>query len=64
MISLIEQACGRAAERNLLPIQPGDVRDTFADIGTIQRDLEFEPHTTIAQGVPCFVQWCRNYHRI
>jgi UDP-glucuronate 4-epimerase len=64
MISLIEQACGRAAERNLLPMQPGDVRDTFADIGAIQRDLGFEPRVTIAQGVPRFVQWYRNYHGI
>jgi UDP-glucuronate 4-epimerase len=64
MISLIKQACGRAAERNLLPMQPSDVRDTFADIGTIQRDLGFELRTTIAQGVPCFVQRYPNYHRI
>jgi UDP-glucuronate 4-epimerase len=62
MISLIEQACGRAAERRLLPMQPGDVRDTFADISAIQRDLAFEPRTTIAEGVPRFVQWYRDYH--
>jgi UDP-glucuronate 4-epimerase len=62
MISLIEQACGRPAERNLLPMQPGDVRDTFADISAIQRDLGFEPRTTIAEGVPRFVQWYRDYH--
>jgi UDP-glucuronate 4-epimerase len=62
MIALIEQACGRPAERRLLPMQPGDVRDTFADIGAIQRDLGFEPRTTIAEGVPRFVQWYRDYH--
>ena len=62
MISLIEQACGRAAERRLLPMQPGDVRDTFADISAIQRDLGFEPKTTIADGVPSFVRWYREYH--
>jgi UDP-glucuronate 4-epimerase len=64
MISLIEQACGRPAERRLLPMQPGDVRDTFADIGAIQRDLGFEPKTTIADGVPNFVRWYREYHRV
>ena len=64
MIALIEQACGRTAKRNLLPMQPGDVRDTFADISAIQRDLGFEPRTTIAQGVPRFVEWYRDYHNI
>ena len=63
MISVIEQACGRAAKRRLLPMQPGDVRDTFADIGAIKRDLGFEPQTTIAEGVPRFVEWYRTYHR-
>jgi UDP-glucuronate 4-epimerase len=62
MISLIEEACGRPAERRLLPMQPGDVRDTFADISAIQRDLGFEPRTTIAEGVPRFVEWYRTYH--
>lgn len=64
MISLIEQACGRPAVRALLPMQPGDVRDTFADIGAIQRDLGFAPRTTIAQGVPRFVDWYRAYHAV
>lgn len=62
MISLIEQACGRPAERRLLPMQPGDVRDTFADISAIERDLGFAPTTTIAEGVPRFVDWYRGYH--
>lgn len=64
MISLIEQTCGRVAKRRLLPMQPGDVRDTFADISAIQQDIGFEPRTTIATGVPRFVQWYRNYHGI
>ncbi|SEN62720.1 UDP-glucuronate 4-epimerase [Sphingomonas gellani] len=62
MISLIEEACGRPAQRRLLPMQPGDVRDTFADISAIQRDLGYAPTTTIAEGVPKFVQWYREYH--
>jgi len=64
MIGLIEQACGRKAERRLLPMQPGDVRDTFADISAIRRDLGFEPTTTIRDGVPRFVEWYRSYHRV
>jgi UDP-glucuronate 4-epimerase len=62
MIDLIEQACGRKAERNLLPMQPGDVRDTYADISAIQRDLGFTPSTTIDVGIPRFVEWYRAYH--
>ena len=62
MIDLIEQACGRKAERRLMPMQPGDVRDTYADISAIQRDLGFAPTTTIDEGVPRFVEWFRHYH--
>jgi UDP-glucuronate 4-epimerase len=62
MIELIEEACGRKAERTLMPMQPGDVRDTYADISAIQGDLAFEPSTTIDEGVPRFVQWYRSYH--
>jgi UDP-glucuronate 4-epimerase len=61
MIDLIEQACGRKAERRLMPMQPGDVRDTYADISAIQRDLGFKPTTPIEEGVPRFVDWYRRY---
>lgn len=64
MISLIEQACGRTADRQLLPMQPGDVRDTYADISAIQHDLGFEPRTTIYQGIPKFVRWYQDYHSL
>jgi UDP-glucuronate 4-epimerase len=62
MIELLEAACGRKAERRLLPMQPGDVRDTFADISAIQRDLGYAPATTIDEGVPRFVEWYKWYH--
>ncbi|MBP8235404.1 MAG: GDP-mannose 4,6-dehydratase [Rhizorhabdus sp.] len=64
LIDLIEQACGRPAIREDKPMQPGDVRETFADIGAIERDLGFAPTTTIEQGVPRFVTWFRDYHGI
>jgi UDP-glucuronate 4-epimerase len=64
MIELLEAACGRKAERRLLPMQPGDVRDTFADISAIQRDLDYAPATTIDEGVPRFVEWYKWYHGI
>ena len=64
MIGLIEEACGRKAEKRLLQMQPGDVRDTYADISAIQRDLGFSPTTAIDEGVPKFVDWYRSYHRL
>ena len=62
LIDLIEAACGKKAQRNLMPIQDGDVPATFADIDAIQRDLGFMPTTTIDQGVPRFVEWYKSYH--
>ncbi|HEY0131415.1 MAG TPA: GDP-mannose 4,6-dehydratase [Allosphingosinicella sp.] len=64
MIGLIEQACGREAEKILMPMQPGDVRDTYADISAIQNDLGFAPATSIDEGVPRFVEWYRAYHGV
>jgi UDP-glucuronate 4-epimerase len=64
LIEVIEQACGRVAEKRMLPMQPGDVRDTYADITAIERDLGFQPTTSIDQGVPAFVDWYRGYHKI
>lgn len=64
MIEVLEQALGKKAERELLPMQPGDVRETYADITAIQSDLGFEPTTPIDVGIPKFVEWFRKYHRI
>lgn len=61
MIDLIEQACGRKAVRELLPMQAGDVADTFADISAIAGDLGYAPTTPISVGVPRFVDWFRGY---
>jgi UDP-glucuronate 4-epimerase len=62
LIGLIEQALGKKAEKRLLPLQPGDVKSTYADIEAIRNDLGFEPSTPIDVGVPRFVEWYRNYH--
>ena len=62
MIGLIEQACGREAEKVMRPLQPGDVPDTYADISAIERDLGYRPTTPIDVGVPAFVGWFRDYH--
>ena len=64
VIGLIEEACGRKAERVLLPMQPGDVEKTYADIEAIRNDHGYEPTTSIEQGVPHFVRWYRDYHGV
>jgi len=64
LIDLIEAACGRAAIRQMMPMQPGDVRETFADISEIERNLGYRPTTDISDGVPRFVEWFRAYHGI
>ena len=61
LIRLIEQACGREAEKIMLPMQPGDVHRTCADIRAIQRDLGYAPTTGIETGVPEFVNWYREW---
>ena len=61
VIALLEQETGRKAAFEMLPMQKGDVTDTFADISAIQRDHGFAPETSIDEGVPKFVEWYRNY---
>ena len=61
-IAAIERACNRKAELVFEPMQPGDVQETFADIAPIQQDLGYAPTTTIAEGVPRFVAWYRQYY--
>ena len=63
VIDLLETAIGRTALRNDLPMQPGDVERTFADIDPIRDALGFAPTTAIDVGVPRFVEWYRAYHR-
>jgi len=64
MVGLLEQATGRKAVLEYKEMQPGDVKDTFADISAIQRDHGFEPSTTIDVGIPRFVDWFKTYHQI
>lgn len=62
LIELLEQACGREAIRDYRDMQPGDVPATYADIDAITNDLGFAPRTTLATGVPQFVEWYRGYN--
>ncbi len=64
MIAIIERECGKAAIREMHPMQDGDVKETFADISAIQSDLNFSPTTTINEGIPKFVRWYKDYHHV
>jgi UDP-glucuronate 4-epimerase len=60
-IAALEAALGRKAEQNLLPLQPGDVPDTFADVSDLERNLGYKPRTSVQEGVANFVQWYTAY---
>lgn len=64
VIGLLEESCGKKAKMEMLPMQPGDVLKTYADISAIQRDLGYAPTTSIDVGVPSFVRWYREYHGV
>ena len=61
-IELLEQNLGRKAEKNLLPLQPGDVPDTVADVQALERDVGYRPSTPVEEGVKRFVEWYRAYY--
>lgn len=61
-IAVIEQILGKTAQRNLLPMQPGDVPATYADVEDLVRDVGFKPDTQIEVGIERFVQWYREYY--
>jgi len=61
MIRLLEECLGRAAIKRYLPLQPGDVPSTYADISTLEADIGFHPATPLATGIKRFVEWYREY---
>ena len=63
-IELLCQALGRKAQMNMLPMQPGDVQATYADITAIQRDYGWKPTTSIDEGLPRLVEWYRSYYGV
>ncbi|MGY3604950.1 MULTISPECIES: NAD-dependent epimerase [unclassified Bradyrhizobium] len=64
VVTLLEKGLGREAEKVLLPMQPGDVPATFADVDDLAREIGFRPQTRIEDGVEKFVAWFRDYHRV
>jgi len=61
-IEILEQCLGRTARKNLLPMQPGDVVATFADVDDLVRDIDYRPRTPVEVGVARFVEWYRHYY--
>lgn len=64
LIAVLETALGRRAEKRLLPMQPGDVPATYADVDDLRRDAGFQPSTPIEEGVRRFVAWYREFYRV
>ncbi|MGD8308184.1 MAG: NAD-dependent epimerase [Chromatiales bacterium] len=63
-IEVLEHCLGRKAEKNLLPLQPGDVPATYADVADLTNDTGYRPATTVEQGVASFVEWYRGYYGV
>jgi UDP-glucuronate 4-epimerase len=63
-IAIVEETLGQEARKNLLPIQPGDVPETSADIETSRIHLGFEPKITLREGIGRFMEWYRKYYGV
>jgi len=63
-IEVLEDCLGRKAEKNLLPLQAGDVPGTYADVADLVRDVGYQPDTAIEEGVARFVDWYRDYFKV
>jgi UDP-glucuronate 4-epimerase len=61
-IETLERFLGKSVEKNLLPMQPGDVPDTYADVEALITDVGYKPNTSIEQGVEQFVKWYLEYY--
>jgi UDP-glucuronate 4-epimerase len=64
VIELIEQALGKEAIKDFLPMQAGDVPATYADVDDLMREVNFQPATSIERGISQFIDWYRQYHRV
>lgn len=63
-IETLEQALGKTAEKELLPLQMGDVPDTYADVEALVKDVDYRPKTTIKEGIGNFVEWYKEYFKV
>jgi len=63
-IEVLEECLGKKAEKNMLPLQPGDVPDTYADTEALVKDVDYQPNTTVEVGVKNFVDWYVEYYNV
>jgi len=63
-IKVLEDCLGKKAEMNMLPLQPGDVPDTYADVEDLVKDVDYKPATSVEDGVARFVNWYRDYYQV
>jgi UDP-glucuronate 4-epimerase len=64
MIGMLERALGREAIKNMLPMQPGDVPETSADVRDLVEDVGYQPATRLEDGIGKFVAWYRSYYGV
>jgi UDP-glucuronate 4-epimerase len=64
VVTLLERELGRTAIKEMLPMQPGDVTETFADVDDLMRDVGFRPQTSIEDGIRGFVAWYRDHYKV
>lgn len=64
LIGLLEEALGKKAEKQMLPMQPGDVYETYANTDALSAEIGFEPSTSLKEGIQEFVSWYKNYHQV
>jgi UDP-glucuronate 4-epimerase len=63
-IEVLEKSLGKKAQLEMLPMQPGDVPATMADVSALEADIGYRPRTTVEEGVPRFVEWYRRYYKV
>ena len=63
-ISAIEKVLGKTAKKEMLPLQPGDVPDTYADVAALEEQFDYKPNTHLEDGVRWFIEWYRHYYGI
>ena len=63
-IEVLEGCLAKKAEKNFLPIQPGDVLDTYADVDDLVKDMDFSPEMSIEDGIAKFVDWYQDYYKV
>ena len=63
-IEALEKALGKTAKKELLPLQPGDIKDTYADLSDVEKYFQYKPKTNIEEGISRFVSWYNNYYSV